>query len=359
MSIPLYRVVSRDPPLRDSGGHAGLWFDKFCDKWRIVGSRWTMQSGQSQGNNPKLDWIRTVTGHRVGDSTQITEYVQRLQCLTAKRGGRAKEFEAESRFVTGLGRSHPVENGFAWHPTLGTPYLPGSSVKGMIRSWAATGADPRPDAEMWNRLLGEPGATGRICFLDAVPVVPVQLEADVMTPHYAGWDECNPPGDWRSPVPIPFLATAAGTRFLFGIIPCGDVAEDDLTSVLEWLQDALVWAGAGAKTAVGYGRFAVRASSGQTDSDVARNPGHDWVESKIEKLSAGPGVTPEQALRGKALAEAWFSIEDPSLKQAALDDIRARWAKKGWWDNPSGRTAKRVKGIYRSRDATGQRLHRP
>ena len=33
-----------------------------------------------------------------------------------------------------------------------------------------------------------------------------------MTPHFAGWTEQGPPGDWLSPTPIPFLTTAAGTH---------------------------------------------------------------------------------------------------------------------------------------------------
>ena len=346
MTLPLYRTAGQRPTSRDAKGHPGLWFDKFCNKWRVTGSEWAMKPGRGRDPNPKLSWLRTVTNHPVGASDQIHECVQRLRRLTAARGGRVEEFETASRFVTGLGRSHPVENGFAWHPTLGTPFLPGSSVKGVVRSWAETAANPGPDPEELVRFFGRPDEAGRVCFLDAVPVAPVTLEADVMTPHYAGWDEHDPPGDWRSPTPIPFLTTAAGTRFLFSIIPCGGVTEDDLTLVLQWLQDALAWAGGGAKTAVGYGRFAARGSNGETDADAASNPGQAWVESKIEELSAKPGVMPEQALRGTALAEAWSSIDDSSLRQAALDDIRARWEKRRWWDNPKGKAARHAKEIY-------------
>lgn len=76
-----------------------------------------------------------------------------------------------------------------------------------------------------------------------------------MTPHYAGWSAEDPPGDWRSPVPIPFLTTADRTPFLFGIVPCRAVADDDLDLVSGWLRSALENVGGGAKTAVGYGRF--------------------------------------------------------------------------------------------------------
>lgn len=36
-------------------------------------------------------------------------------------------------FVTGMGMEHPLENGFAFLDPYGVPYLPGSSVKGVLR----------------------------------------------------------------------------------------------------------------------------------------------------------------------------------------------------------------------------------
>jgi len=36
-------------------------------------------------------------------------------------------------FVTGMGMEHPLENGFAFLDPYGVPYLPGSSVKGVVR----------------------------------------------------------------------------------------------------------------------------------------------------------------------------------------------------------------------------------
>ena len=62
-------------------------------------------------------------------------------------------------------------------------------------------------------------------------------------------------GDWRSPTPIPFLTVAQGAALLFGVVPRRALAASDLDTVSAWLRDALEWAGGGAKTAVGYGRF--------------------------------------------------------------------------------------------------------
>lgn len=205
--------------------------------------------------SPKLDWIKEVTKTPIGNREEIEECVLRMVRLVASRGGRFAVFKNVSRFVTGLGRSHPVENGFAWHPTLGTPYFPGSSVKGLVIAWAKAEAGRRPDRDEWMQLFGSPEHAGRICFLDAVPVGPASLEPDVMTPHYAGWHEKRPPGDWMSPNPIPFLTVASGNSFLFAIIPRGGASYDDIDSVECGLAHALDWTGGGAKTAVGYGRF--------------------------------------------------------------------------------------------------------
>ena len=241
-ACPLYRMDGDPMTSRPPQAHSGLWYDKFC---------WTLGSG---GTPDKRDWIDTLAGS-VGADALIDEYARRVVRLIEARGGRVRVFKTVSRFVTGLGRSHPVENGFAWHPTLGTPYLPGSSVKGMVRAWATAedGCDGEGDP-LW-RLLGDLDRAGIISFLDAVPTGVASLEADVMTPHYANWTVDDPPGDWRSPKPIPFLTVACGVRMIFGVAPCGAANRNDVATVMDWIAQALEFQGTGAKTAVGYGRF--------------------------------------------------------------------------------------------------------
>lgn len=225
MNLPLHNGFADRRLPWHAKRHAGLWFDKFCNTWK-----------ESHSDLCKLSWIQTVTSEPVGDRDQIQEQVQRMRNLIESKHGRCFVFETISRFVTGLGRSHPVENGFAWHATLGTPYLPGSSIKGLVKSWVG------------QEIEG-------ICFLDALPLRTVQLEADIMTPHYANWSENDRPGDWRSPTPIPFLTTAKGTKFIFGAVPQRKTTAHELEKLDKWLDAALSDVGAGAKTAVGYGRF--------------------------------------------------------------------------------------------------------
>ena len=242
-------------------GNAGLWYDKFCDRWK---SDWTGFAGDSG----KRDWIETIANigasksqKKVGDSALMTEAVKRLEDLVEAQAGCSFRRTTAWRFVTGLGRNHPVENGFAWRHDLGTPYIAGSSLKGLVRAYARDwdgldGADlcrifgPKPEAGL---------AIGSVVFLDALPIAPVALEADIMTPHYGPWyQEGKIPGDWHSPTPIPFLAVAPGQTFVFAVLPrnrLNQQDQEDCKKAASLLKEALEMLGAGAKTAVGYGQF--------------------------------------------------------------------------------------------------------
>jgi CRISPR-associated protein Cmr6 len=315
--------MDRDPQL-GSGGHAGLWYDKFCNSWLVDGRGWSMRVGAdrdqrgSRSESPKLEWIQTVTGHPVGVADDLRDYCERLVGLVGAHDGWLEVFTAVSRFVTGLGRSHPVENGFAWHPTLGTPYLPGSALKGMARARAR---DLGQETEA-NKLLGDRDRAGLVSVLDAVPLDPVILEADVLTPHYAGWepggDGSQLPGDWRSPTPVPFLAVASRTRLLVGMIPRArrdhQLSKEDRSRLRSWLQEALATAGGGAKTAVGYGRF---------ESDPAA------AERLLAAVADRDRLDRERRERDAAMATPagrWRVLVSESTEEEVLEFVRVHLA---------------------------------
>ncbi|MEO5347534.1 MAG: type III-B CRISPR module RAMP protein Cmr6 [Magnetococcus sp. YQC-9] len=246
--------------------HAGLWFDKFCNRWKP-------DFKQLVSDDAKRDWMRTVTNVltrddkpgdpiSIGDGTLLQEHEARRRSLVGARRGQVLNFTFETRFATGLGRSHPAENGCAWHPVLGVPYLSGSGVKGLVRAWAREWAGA--STEDLARIFGpEPLATqlsvGSVIFLDALPNNPVRLVVEVMTPHYGPWYQQSPaavPADWHSPIPIPFLAVEVGTSFSFALMPRSERERDcdDCQQTVEWLKEALPWMGAGAKSSSGMGR---------------------------------------------------------------------------------------------------------
>ena len=76
------------------------------------------------------------------------------------------------------------------------------------------------------------------------------------------------------------------------------------------------------------------------------HPRCSWVDQKLQELCSKPGIKPDDALRGPALAEAVRAIEDQALRAEAVADIVARWKEKGWWDHTSGGAAKKAKAIY-------------
>ncbi|MEW5980214.1 MAG: type III-B CRISPR module RAMP protein Cmr6 [Acidobacteriota bacterium] len=317
---PLYRSVG--PERWEPTGHAGLWYDKFCNAWRAPqGKRWT------DADVDKLAWIKTVT-RKVGEATLLSEHLRRQRNMVTALGGSCLEFTTESRFVTGLGREHPVENGFAWHAILGTPYLPGSSVKGIVRAWA------REEAEegIQNRILGQHERVGRVVLLDALPLQPVQLEADVMTPHYAAYYQSDdpdrdPPGDWMSPIPIPFLVVAANQRFQFAMVPKTPKDVSHLPTVETWLHKALAWLGGGAKTAVGYGRF-VR-SDKLAPADSASGPAQTTAISapagtRRSRYEAGTSVLVKRVEDPRGKNRPWFQADDGfggTIVRAKADEV--------------------------------------
>jgi CRISPR-associated protein Cmr6 len=307
----LYRDEERNLQTRPHHAHAGLWYEKFCNCWRKEDGKWQLD---------KQEWIQTVA-RKVGDREQIDEATERLLCLVEQLNGRVLYMKTTERFVTGLGRSHPVENGFVWHATLGTAFLPGSSVKGVVRAWAAQWAES-VDSERINRIFGceEKGShhVGNMIFFDAIPARPVQLEMEIMTPHYAGYYEnaSKPAQDWYNPNPISYLTVGSNQTFLFSFAPRGQAQADDVQLVEKWLIEALEWVGAGAKTAVGYGRFTKDEQKQQ--SYITRREEKRREEEKRAALASMSPIKREMMEDGydhqqserfmAAMAEKWLPI---------------------------------------------------
>ena len=242
---PLY--ASADIEALPKSGHAGLWYDKFCHEWANL--------SKTAVEIDKGAWISRVLG-RCGNRGELMSQSERRRKMIESLNGRCVDLQTVGPFVTGLGRDHPVENGFLWHHTLGVPYLPGSSVKGVVGAWAKQWQGDEEAA--WRTILGSRRHVGDVVFFDALPKEPVELVRDVMTPHYGEYyREGKPPGDWIDPNPIPFLTVGEGATFRFAVAPRQRSAAGEINceTACRWLAEALDWIGAGAKTATGYGRF--------------------------------------------------------------------------------------------------------
>ena len=129
-----------------------------------------------------------------------------------------------------------------------------------------------------------------------------------MTPHYGptimSAAKCR--GDWHSPVPIPFLTVAPGQSFHFALAPrtFSNADRADCHTAAGWLENALLELGAGAKTAVGYGRFE-RDKKTEEEAEKQRNEDEQKAarNAQLAKLNPIAREFEEAALTGKWLQD--------------------------------------------------------
>ncbi len=308
-------------------GNSGLRFEKFGDAWNFQ-QKSGMQVAEFDKENlkSKTRWLDRFVGkaNQHGDSSQLEAFAERQSALVKSLGGVSLILKNESRFVTGMGRQHPLENGFSWHHILGTPYLPGTSVKGGLRSWArevrGTWDEEKEEysSDIWiDQAFGEMEQVGEFILFDMIPLKKVELVAEIMTPHFGKYyQDGEIPGDWHSPVPVSYLAVEKGQNWQLGIAPRklnNPEAEGKLEEITDLLVQSLQFAGVGAKTSIGMGRF---------ERDQA-------LENKISARL--------DAKRQKAADQEKRAAEDAKLS----DDVRAivKIARERGWEDADNSTA--------------------
>lgn len=390
---PLYSEARQADPWKTSTtAHAGLLFDKFGNAWRYKtdrdGRRVTpveleFDKGVGRTRDEANEWLNSFK-RKVGTGERLSEACNRQRRLIEELGGKVLFLKNTDRFVTGMGREHPLENGFAWHHTLGVPYLPGSSLKGALRAWlreetGRPGKD-RDGNDVWmetdeiKSYFGELGQAGRIILFDMLPLSPPQLDVDVMTPHYGPYyqdkPEDNVPGDWHSPVPISFLTVASGQAWQMGIAPAAGARSLDETafeSLITALLAAVEINGTGAKSAVGYGRFQRDREAEQRQPEEAEK--RRCAEEEAARLAAEQAAfevslandsEPLRQLKQLQRDQNWqrtagdhnmitalqkFADENPNPPQDCLDWIR-EWLEsipnyKGVWADPEAMKGKK------------------
>ena len=180
-----------------------------------------------------------------------------------------------SPFITGLGSGHPTETGMILDRNIGIPYIPASSVKGVLRlAHAVNIADGRteiPESEL-EKYFGTSDQKqknkykGELIVFDAYPAEVPYLKVDIMNPHYSNYYSGKgnvQPMETESPNPIKFLAVQQGAKFVFNyaFIPlkndekCFALSETEIKEIESMFSTAFEKVGFGGKTSIGYGRF--------------------------------------------------------------------------------------------------------
>lgn len=180
-----------------------------------------------------------------------------------------------SPFITGLGSGHPTETGMILDRNIGIPYIPASSIKGVLRlacainlareipEYAKTGVVP-DDNETLVKYFGtmtqdaKSRSRGRLMFFDAYPEKIPVLKMDILNPHFSNYysGKNKQPLESETPIPVSFLVVKEETPFTFNcaFIPLQDekCSTDEITAMFK---TAFEEVGFGGKTAIGYGRF--------------------------------------------------------------------------------------------------------
>jgi CRISPR/Cas system CMR subunit Cmr6 (Cas7 group RAMP superfamily) len=190
MALPLPR---RQAELLDRSQNRSLWFDR---GYAGYDSKWTpVKEG-------KTAFLRAFVT-RFNDSHEYGPFLARREAAFAQQSATMVEATSSAPLLIGLGRWNPTELGFNFDRFTGSAFIPGSSVKGLLRAAARlVGAgeieDPRANAaaDYWkthlHKIFGRgtgdafikdnADEAGSVCFYDAYPVKWSGIELDVFTP---------------------------------------------------------------------------------------------------------------------------------------------------------------------------------
>ncbi len=267
---------------------------------------WMQEGGELKSDKDAAFKLREVSekSFQFSEVTKGLEKKQELQSeyLASLKENKIQTFtitaKTSSPFITGLGSGHPTETGMILDRNLGVPYIPSSSIKGILRlAYAVNIADGRsevPDSEL-EKYFGltdtNKSRRGQLMFLDAYPRGNVELKLDIMNPHfgkyYDGTDK--QPVETESPVPIKFLTVKQGTEFVFNCayLPLDEKDRSDekvKDDVEKMFATAFSKLGFGGKTSIGYGRFE-RVENQKSGATVSSSNG-----SNVQTLVAGEYV---------------------------------------------------------------------
>ena len=238
------------PLLRDlDSAHAGLLLQRGLTDW---------EAGEK---NQKRALIDTLT--KVRASPLYALAFDRWLMLTYQKPQRFAQTAAmiDGRLFTGLATGGTLETGVCTHHTYGVPMLPGSGIKGAVRSYAHSiglegkylqvlfGSDEEEDAVST--------ASGSLIWHDAWWLEGHEHNArtpfvgEVITVHHQEYySESSAVADGsESPIPNQQLAVQGGFYFVIEGDPQWAQFAMDL------LKNALFEQGMGAKSASGYGYF--------------------------------------------------------------------------------------------------------
>lgn len=232
----------------ESTTHAGLWLEKFYNQCDV--------SDEKKAKN--------ILIHQVVDDIQETElyasFFKRWKNVLRQLKVKPEKATVKGRLAINLGTESVLETNIALHHTYGTPYIPGSALKGLAAFYARNHLKSEEWGETepaYRTLFGYGEQAGYVTFFDALYIPGSGFKGkalwpDIITTHHPDYYKGKlnaAPADWDSPIPISFL-TATGDYLIALAGP-----EAWVEAGLKILKLALKELGIGAKTSSGYGRM--------------------------------------------------------------------------------------------------------
>jgi CRISPR-associated protein Cmr6 len=89
--------------------------------------------GWDIGSDEKRKVLNQICTQTKFEADVLKAIVKKQSLAAQSVGACMRSGKLTAPFVTGMGNPHPVENGFSFLSPYGIPYLPGSSIKGVVR----------------------------------------------------------------------------------------------------------------------------------------------------------------------------------------------------------------------------------
>lgn len=215
--------------------------------------------------------------------TRVTDLLNYLLFATQKQNEiTVLRAFSSGKLLIGTGSIHVLESTLTIHQIYGVPYIPASSIKGLVRNWVVQaffhGKDPfdkkfhEPLDEKQSivkkimvDLFGDEEHRGKAQFYDVFPSTDYDITPDVLTVHYPKYYQGKSDAtDDQTVLPFSGLqaieASHYDVRFTVRRYKKermqSSFSSEELMKILKtWVAKMLLENGVGAKTSSGYGQF--------------------------------------------------------------------------------------------------------
>lgn len=117
----------------DTCRNLGLVLDRF-NPWGRDGHQWDLQYGHGRYTTDRQRWLEDQVGNRF-DAQLLRAHHARWLVGVRAHGANPFRLRTQTYLLVGLGRQHVLETAITLHPIYGYPIIPGSTLKGMTRTF--------------------------------------------------------------------------------------------------------------------------------------------------------------------------------------------------------------------------------